>query len=425
MRRNSFHPDEHTFPLLLKLFSKSKDRDPMVLYPDIIKHGLDLDAFVRNSLISALANYGNLNLARQVFDESPHKEVVAWTAMIEGYVRNGDPEEGIRCFLTMRSLFDEMPTRNVISWSGLIAGFVQLNRYNEALLSFQEMLIDNVKPNPKTLTTVLTAIAQLGALEQGKWIHVYIDRNSLMNSFVATSMIDMYMKCGCINEAIFVFDNLPRKGLYTWTAMINGLAMNGESFSSLQLFSKMMISGIQPNKVTFLAVLGACAHGGLVNEGRKLFKMMKDECSLVPDVDHYGCMVDLLGRAGYLDEAMEVIKGMPMEPSSGVWGALLGGCVIHGNFEIGECVAEHLMKLGGGCYALVANVYSAKGKWDDAAGVRKVMKGKRVEKSAGVSWIEVDGEIREFVAFDVSHSCWEELCRVLETFRQSIHVLEL
>ncbi|CAN0911344.1 Pentatricopeptide repeat-containing protein At1g50270 [Linum grandiflorum] len=404
MRRNSFHPDEHTFPLLLKLFSKSKDRDPMVLYPDIIKHGLDLDAFVRNSLISALANYGNLNLARQVFDESPHKEVVAWTAMIEGYVRNGDPEEGIRCFLTMRSSTD---------------------RYNEALLSFQEMLIDNVKPNPKTLTTVLTAIAQLGALEQGKWIHVYIDRNSLMNSFVATSMIDMYMKCGCINEAIFVFDNLPRKGLYTWTAMINGLAMNGESFSSLQLFSKMMISGIQPNKVTFLAVLGACAHGGLVNEGRKLFKMMKDECSLVPDVDHYGCMVDLLGRAGYLDEAMEVIKGMPMEPSSGVWGALLGGCVIHGNFEIGECVAEHLMKLGGGCYALVANVYSAKGKWDDAAGVRKVMKGKRVEKSAGVSWIEVDGEIREFVAFDVSHSCWEELCRVLETFRQSIHVLEL
>ncbi|CAN0911337.1 Pentatricopeptide repeat-containing protein At1g50270 [Linum grandiflorum] len=404
MRRNSFHPDEHTFPLLLKLFSKSKDRDPMVLYPDIIKHGLDLDAFVRNSLISALANYGNLNLARQVFDESPHKEVVAWTAMIEGYMKCGHCNDA-------RQVFDEMPTRN--------------NRYNEALLSFQEMLIDNVKPNPKTLTTVLTAIAQLGALEQGKWIHVYIDRNSLMNSFVATSMIDMYMKCGCINEAIFVFDNLPRKGLYTWTAMINGLAMNGESFSSLQLFSKMMISGIQPNKVTFLAVLGACAHGGLVNEGRKLFKMMKDECSLVPDVDHYGCMVDLLGRAGYLDEAMEVIKGMPMEPSSGVWGALLGGCVIHGNFEIGECVAEHLMKLGGGCYALVANVYSAKGKWDDAAGVRKVMKGKRVEKSAGVSWIEVDGEIREFVAFDVSHSCWEELCRVLETFRQSIHVLEL
>ncbi|CAN1227977.1 Pentatricopeptide repeat-containing protein At1g50270 [Linum grandiflorum] len=389
MRRNSFHPDEHTFPLLLKPAGMASNVwIGRWIHGFYVESGrIQWDAFVGSGLVDMYMKCGHCNDARQVFDE--------------------------------------MPTRNVISWSGLIAGFVQLNRYNEALLSFQEMLIDNVKPNPKTLTTVLTAIAQLGALEQGKWVHVYIDRNSLMNSFVATSLIDMYMKCGCINEAHLVFDNLARKGLYTWTAMINGLAMNGKSLSSLEFFSKMMTSGIQPNKVTFLAVLGACAHGGLVNEGRKLFKMMKDECSLVPDVDHYGCMVDLLGRAGYLDEAMEVIKGMPMEPSLGVWGALLGGCVIHRNFEIGECVAEHLMKLGGGCYALVANVYSAKGKWDDAAGVRKVMNGKRVEKSAGVSWIEVDGEICEFVAFDVSHSCWEELCRVLETFRQSIHVLEL
>ncbi|CAN1297677.1 Pentatricopeptide repeat-containing protein At1g50270 [Linum perenne] len=387
MRRDCVHPDEHTFPLLLKLISKLKDQDPLVLYPEILKHGLDLDGFVRNSLISALANYGNLRFARQVFDESPQRDVVAWTAMIDGYVRN-------------------------------------LDRYNEALLAFRDMLMDGVKPNPKTLTSILTACAQLGALDQGKWVHGYIDRSSIeLNSIVGTALIDMYMKCGCVNEACFVFNKLPRKGLYTWTAMINGLAMNGNALGSLRLFSRMMSKGVQPNKVTFLSVLGACSHGGLVNEGRRLFKGMKDECNLDPDVDHYGCMVDLLGRAGYLDEAMELIEEMPMEPTFGVWGSLLNACVIYKNFELGEYIGKHLVKLQPdqcGGYSLLANMYSAQRMWDDAARVRKAMKGKRIDKSPGLSWIDMNSSISEFVASDTSHPDLEELYRMLGTFPQPV-----
>ncbi|CAN1297670.1 Pentatricopeptide repeat-containing protein At1g50270 [Linum perenne] len=380
MRRDCVHPDEHTFPLLLKLISKLKDQDPLVLYPEILKHGLDLDGFVRNSLISALANYGNLRFARQVFDESPQRDVVAWTAMIDGYVRNGSPEEGFRCFLMMRSTGD--------------------------------MLMDGVKPNPKTLTSILTACAQLGALDQGKWVHGYIDRSSIeLNSIVGTALIDMYMKCGCVNEACFVFNKLPRKGLYTWTAMINGLAMNGNALGSLRLFSRMMSKGVQPNKVTFLSVLGACSHGGL------------DECNLDPDVDHYGCMVDLLGRAGYLDEAMELIEEMPMEPTFGVWGSLLNACVIYKNFELGEYIGKHLVKLQPdqcGGYSLLANMYSAQRMWDDAARVRKAMKGKRIDKSPGLSWIDMNSSISEFVASDTSHPDLEELYRMLGTFPQPV-----
>ncbi|CAN1145038.1 Pentatricopeptide repeat-containing protein At1g50270 [Linum perenne] len=405
MRRDCVHPDEHTFPLLLKLISKLKDQDPLVLYPEILKHGLDLDGFVRNSLISALANYGNLRFARQVFDESPQRDVVAWTAMIDGYVRNGSPEEGFRCFVMMRLMdvkVDEFSVVSALAAAGTM-GDVWIGKWIHGF--FVES-------------------GRLGALDQGKWVHGYINRNSVeLNSIVGTALIDMYMKCGCVNEACFVFNKLLRKGLYTWTAMINGLAMNGNALGSLRLFSQMMSSGIQPNKVTFLSVLGACSHGGLVNEGRRLFKVMKDECNLDPDVDHYGCMVDLLGRAGYLDEAMELIEEMPMEPTFGVWGALLNACVIHKNFELGEYIGKHLVKLQPdhcGGYSLLANMFSAQQMWEDAARVRKAMKGKRIDKSPGLSWIEVNGSINEFVASDTSHPDLEELYRMLGTFSQPV-----
>ncbi|CAI0431933.1 unnamed protein product [Linum tenue] len=401
--------------------------------------------------------------------------------MIDGYVRNGSPGEGLECFLLMRSMgvkadevtvvsalsaagslcyawigkwlhgfyvesgrvrwdvfvgsalvdmymkcghsddarqvFDEMPTRNVVSWSCLVAGYVQLGRCKEALLIFQDMLTDNLRPNSKTLTSVLTACAQLGALDQGKWVHAYIDRNLIeLNSILGTALIDMYVKCGCINEACFVFDKLPSKGLYTWTAMINGLAMNGDALGSLSFFSRMMCSGVQPNKVTFLGALSACSHGGLVEEGRKLFDEMRDKYHLDPDVDHYGCMVDLLGRAGYLEEAVKLIEEMPMEPSPSIWGALLGACVIHKNLELGEYIGNQLVNLQpdhSGWYSLLANVHLEHRKWDKAASVRKSMKMKGIDKIPGVSWIEVNGLIRDFVTSE-SLSDWE-LCEMMDS----------
>ncbi|KAL5733600.1 hypothetical protein ACOSQ2_033292 [Xanthoceras sorbifolium] len=472
MHRNGVVPDKHTFPLLLKAFSKSRNQNPCQFYAHIVKYGFDSDDFVRNSLISAFSNCGYVNLARQLLDDSTHKDFVAWTAMIDGYVKNGCAVDGLRCFMDMRSvsvridavtvlsvlvaagmvgdvwfgrwvhgfyvvrgrvrfdvyvgsvlidmyskfgfcddarkIFNEMPSRNVVSWTTLIAGYVQCNRFKDALHVFKDMLTGHVKPNQSTLTSVLTACAQVGAFDQGMWIHGYIDRLKLdMNLILGTALIDMYSKCGCIEEALMVFEQLPKKDVYPWTAMINGLAMHGDVLSCLNFFSSMLRSGVQPNEVTFIGVLSACAHGGLVDEGCKLFKSMRDDHKLEPNVDHYGCMVDLLGRAGYLEEARKLIECMPMEPSPGVWGALFAACMIHNAFELGEYIGNHLIKLQpnhSGRYALLANLYSKCKRWDGGAQVRQLMKRKGVDKTPGCSWIQVNGVVSEFISHDTSHS---------------------
>ncbi|XP_015573436.2 pentatricopeptide repeat-containing protein At1g50270 [Ricinus communis] len=490
MRRIGILPDNQTYNLLLKSYPQLENRKPFDIYAHIVKYGLDFDNSVTNSLITAFSNCGCVQFAHQVLDESPHRNLVTWTAMIDGYVRNGFPVDGIKCFKKMRSmgvkideitvvsvlcaagmagdvwfgrwvhgfyvesgrvkwdvyigsslldmyckcgycddackLFNEMPVKNIVCWSALIAGYVQCNRFKDALLLFQDMLLTDVRPNQCTLSSVLTASAQLGALDRGRWVHDYIDRNSLeMNSILGTALIDMYAKCGCISEAYVVFNKLHIKNVYTWTAMINGLAMHGDALSSLNLFSHMISNGVQPNGVTFVGILNACAHGGLVHIGRGLFDMMKHMYNLEPNVDHYGCMVDLLGRAGYLEDAIKLIEDMPVKPTPGVWGALFGACMIHKAFNLGEYVGNLLIRLQpshSGRYALLANMYSEYGKWDAAAHVRKIMKGKGIEKKPGHSWIEVNGLVRKFIAFDGSHS---ESCDLYDMLNNIMDQLKL
>ncbi|KAJ4959976.1 hypothetical protein NE237_019886 [Protea cynaroides] len=482
MRGEGVVPDIHTYPLLLKAFSKSKNQNPNQIHGQVVKFGLDCDRFVQNSLISSYANGGFLNFACQMFGEVPDRDSIAWTAMIDGFFKNNRAKEGIEFFMKMRSegikvdevtivsvlcavrmvgdvwfgrwihgfyiesrrinwdvyvgsalvdmyakcgccddarkVFDEMPKRNVVSWSSLIAGYVQCNRFKDALFVFQDMLLQHVKPNQATLASVVSACAQLGALDQGRWIHSYIDKNNVeMNLTLGTSLVDMYAKCGCIDEAFAMFEKLPHKDVYPWTAMINGLAMHGHALSSLKLFSCMLMDGVQPNAVTFIGILCACSHGGLIDEGYRHFCSMSQVYGIEPNVDHYGCMVDLLGRAGHLEEALEFIKNMPLQPSPGVWGALFGACMIHKDYYLGECIGKHLIELQpdhSGRYALLANLYSICHKWDEAAYVRMQMKGKGVEKKPGYSWIEVNGEIHEFIAFDKSHSQSKNLYRMLD-----------
>ncbi|XVF43537.1 hypothetical protein PTKIN_Ptkin02bG0047500 [Pterospermum kingtungense] len=475
MRRKGVTPSKHTFPSLLKSFSNS-NQNPFQLLPHIHKFGLNSDPFVRNSLISALFSSGEVGLARQVFDESVKTDEVSWTALINGYLKTGCFAEGLKCFNEMRlkgvevngmtvvsvlsaagkmgniwlgrsihgffmetgrvkwdvfigsalvdmyskcgccddarQYFDEMPSKNVVSWSALIAGYVQCNRFKEAFVVFQDMLMENVKPSEFTFTSVLAACAEIGALVQGRWVHGYIDRYKLeMNAAVGTALINMYTKCGCLTEAFKVFKKLSRKNVYAWTAMINGFTIHGDAIGCLNLFWEMLSSGIHPNEVTFLGVLNACSHGGLVDEGRELFDMMKQRYHLAPNVDHYSCMVDLLGRAGYLEEARKLIEDMPIEPTAGVWAALFGACMIHKAFDLGEHIGKHLIRLQpnhSGRYALLANLYSRCQKWDSAAQIRKLMKDKGVKKIPGCSWIEVNGAVHEFIAFNTSHS--ESIC---------------
>ncbi|KAK4261952.1 hypothetical protein QN277_004880 [Acacia crassicarpa] len=485
MLQTGVHPDKHTFPSLLKTFSKSNIQDPLLLYAQILKFGLHLDLFVRNALIFAFANSGFMECAYRVFDESSLQDVVTWTALIDGHVKNDCPGEALRCFVKMRSkgtagidgvvvvsilraaalsgddyfgrwihgfyivggrvqmdsyicsaltdmyikcgncddarkVFDEMPHRNVVSWTVLINGYVQFKRYKDALLVFQDMLSHNIEANEFTLTAALHACAHIGGLEQGRLIHQYIDRNKLsQSSALSTALVDMYAKCGCIDQALLLFEKLPAKvkDVYTWTAIINGLAVHGNALRSLELFSRMLRSGVQPNEVTFIAILSACSHGGLVDEGKRFFEMMRHDYDMEPNMDHYGCMVDLLGRAGYLEDAKRMIDEMPMKPNAGVVGALLGACMIHKDFKLGEHLGNYLINLRpnhGGAYALLANFYSMFRNWEAVAQVRKLMKGKGVEKTSGCSWIQVNGLIHEFKAFDHSHKESSSVCSILE-----------
>ncbi|KHN39903.1 Pentatricopeptide repeat-containing protein [Glycine soja] len=459
LRQKGVQPDKHTFPLLLKTFSKSIAQNPFMIYAQIFKLGFDLDLFIGNALIPAFANSGFVESARQVFDESPFQDTVAWTALINGYVKNDCPGEALKCFVKMRlrdrsvdavtvasilraaalvgdadfgrwvhgfyveagrvqldgyvfsalmdmyfkcghcedacKVFNELPHRDVVCWTVLVAGYVQSNKFQDALRAFWDMLSDNVAPNDFTLSSVLSACAQMGALDQGRLVHQYIECNKInMNVTLGTALVDMYAKCGSIDEALRVFENMPVKNVYTWTVIINGLAVHGDALGALNIFCCMLKSGIQPNEVTFVGVLAACSHGGFVEEGKRLFELMKHAYHLKPEMDHYGCMVDMLGRAGYLEDAKQIIDNMPMKPSPGVLGALFGACLVHKAFEMGEHIGNLLVNQQpnhSGSYALLANLYKMCQNWEAAAQVRKLMKGLRVVKAPGYSRIEVDG----------------------------------
>ncbi|XP_073011575.1 pentatricopeptide repeat-containing protein At1g50270-like [Typha latifolia] len=475
-------PNEHTYPVVLKALSKSEKRNSNQIHAQILKLGFDKDAFVQNSLVSIYAKSGDLGSAREMFDASCHRDLVSWTAMIHGYVENKQEMEGLTLFAKMRSagfevdevvivsvlkgaglvanvwlgrcihgfyvecgrvkwdvyvgsalidmygkcghcddarkIFEKMPCRNVVSWSALIAGYEQCGLFRDTLSAFQDMLSEGMKPNLVTFTSVLTACAQLGALDQGRWIHGYIDRNKLkLNPIVGTALVDMYAKCGCVDDAFRIFHKLPQKDVYPWTALINGLAMHGRGLECLDLFSLMLKERVRPNDVTFLSVLCACSHCGLVDQGRSYFYNMFNDYGIKPKLEHYGCMVDLLGRAGRLEEALSIVESMPMEPSGAVWGALLGACMIHKDFILGERIGRHLIKIQphhSGRYAILANNYSLSGKWEEAAHVRKTMKGNKVEKTSGCSWIEVDGFVHEFIALDESHSQFKVVYETLD-----------
>jgi len=275
-----------------------------------------------------------------------------------------------------------------------------------------------LKPDDVTLVGVLNSCANLGVLELGKWVHAYIDKNWIKaDGYIGNALVDMYAKCGSIDQAFRVFQGMKNRDVYSYTAIIVGLAMHGEAEKALSIFSKMPSVGIEPDEVTFIGVLSACSHAGLVAEGQKYFEEMSRVYNLIPQTEHYGCMVDLLGRAGLINEAEEFIKNMPIEPDAFVWGALLGACRIHGKVELGESVMRKLLEVEperDGAYILMSNIYSSSNKWRDALKLRKAMKGKNMKKTPGCSSIELDGVVHEFRKGDKSHPKSKEIYKLLE-----------
>ncbi|KAF9623804.1 hypothetical protein IFM89_005389 [Coptis chinensis] len=352
------------------------------------------------------AELGFLGLARRVFLEVNGPDLVAQNTMLSACAKSGEVDFA-------RSLFDRMPERDCVTWSAMISGYAQCGESREALSLFHCMQMEGVKVNEATMVSVLSACSHLGALDQGRWTHGYIERNNIcMSVTLGSALIDMYAKCGDMGKAMEVFLGMREWNVYTWSAVMGGLAMNGAGKECLELFSRMKEYGVQPNEVTFVSVLRGCSVVGLVEEGRKHFDSIKQVYGLEPKLEHYGCMVDLYGRAGRLDDAFEFIKNMPMKPHAGAWGALLSACKIYGNMKLGELASRNLVELeakNDGAYVLLSNIYADSRDWDRVTNVRELMKNKGVKKIPACSVMEVGGEVHEFFVGDKSHPRYGEI----------------
>ncbi|KAF4353322.1 hypothetical protein G4B88_015276 [Cannabis sativa] len=362
-----------------------------------------------NSLIGGYVQCSEMEKAFEVFEKMPKKDVVSWTTMISGFFSEGLTEKAVQ-------LFGMMPIKDTVSWTAIISGFVNNEGYEEAFRWFTEMLGNAIKLTPITLSCMLSASAGLATLNQGLQIHaLVIKMNMDFDLRIQNSLVSMYMKCGSFPDAWQVFMNIDSPNTVSFNSMISGLAQNGLAKEALNLFSKMQNKGCKPNQVTFLGVLSACVHVGLVEDGWKYFKLMKSLYNIEAVADHYACMVDLLGRAGLIDEAMELIHSMPFEPHPGVWGALLGASMTHLRLDLAEVAAQRLIELepdNATPYVVMSNLCFVSGK-KDGEQLRMSKRLKRIKKSPGCSWIMVKDKVHLFLAGDQSHMEIEHIKAVL------------
>ncbi|XP_043720147.1 pentatricopeptide repeat-containing protein At1g20230-like [Telopea speciosissima] len=484
--------------------------------------GLDSDVLVSNSLVDFYAKCRALEVARKKFNRIKQKDVVSWNAMLAGYALRGFREEAVELLKEMESqgiepdivtwnglitgytqfgdgktaleffykmyetgiypnittisgalaacahvkelrlgkeihsfvmrnefemstgvgsalismysgcdqlelacsVFNELTTRDVVIWNAIIAACAQKGQGISALNMLRDMQLRNVEPNMVTMVSVLPACARLAALRQGKEIHQFIIRHELdACNFIWNALIDMYCRCGSIKTARRVFDMMPQRDLVSWNVMIAGYGMHGFGMDAVNLFRHLRVTGLKPNHYTFTNLLSACSHSGLIDEGWEYFEMMKSEYSLEPAVEQYACIVDLLARAGQFDETMTFIKEMPLEPNSAVWGSLLGACRIHCNPELAEYAAGFLLELepqNSGNYILLANIYSAAGRWEDAARIRRLMRERGVTKPPGCSWIEVKHRVHSFIVGDTTHPLMDVILAKMDSLYAEI-----
>ncbi|XP_028797023.1 pentatricopeptide repeat-containing protein At5g66520-like [Neltuma alba] len=411
--------DSFSLSLVLQACGRLMDCDNGVM---IHSHGVKLgfchDLYVQTALIEMYAKCGFTECAAKILDFMEEPDLVSYNVLLSEYVKLGEIQKA-------HELFDRMPRRDLVSWNTIIHGCASLGdawaseklfdiasseqrqQSNQALKLFHDMQLANVAPDKITLISVLNACGNVGALGMGKMIHEYIERNRIgIDMKLGTSLLDMYAKCGDIDSSVRIFEGLKEKDIFTWSVMIMGFSNHGLGHLALEYFTKMLAEEIEPNDVTFIGVLSACSHIGLVETGWMYFKSMTSVYRIDPKIEHYGCMVDILGRAGRLQEAMEIIKTMPLSPDAIVWRAFLGACKIHKNVELAEEATANLLELEphvDGNYVLLSNIYSQAMKWDKVTNLRKMMKNANVQKIPGTSSIEVDNAVHEFVSGDKSH----------------------
>uniref|UniRef100_A0A1D1Y4J7 Pentatricopeptide repeat-containing protein At3g29230 n=1 Tax=Anthurium amnicola TaxID=1678845 RepID=A0A1D1Y4J7_9ARAE len=487
MQRSGVLPDNFTYPFLLRACCSGQAALAQVemIHAHVVKMGFLGDVFVPNSLldsysrccagggivsakklfdamphrdvvswntmITALVRAGELEQARKLFDVMPERDTVSWNAVLGGYAKAGEAEEAFELFKRMpernvvswstvisacckkgdmdmaRLLFDKMPVKNLVPWTIMISAYAERGLAKEASVLFEQMEEAGLKADGPAILSILSACAESGLLGLGEKIQAYITRVKMRCSTqVCNALLDMYAKCGDLNRAWRIFDNMAKRDLVSWNSMVQGLAAHGHGEEALDLFSRMKgEEGIVPDGVTFFGVLGACTHAGRVGEGRRYFSAMEKDYGVIPQIEHYGCMVDLLGRSGKLVEAFRFIKNMPFEPNAIIWGTLLSACRIHNNIGLAEQVVEQLIRLepsDAGNFAILSNIYAAAGRWDVMAKVRAQMKGIGVQKPSGSSSIEVDDVVHEFTVGDRSHPQSNRILKMLDRLGSHLRI---
>ncbi|PIA34303.1 hypothetical protein AQUCO_03800118v1 [Aquilegia coerulea] len=389
------------------------------------------------SLLSACATLGALLVGKETHAHAIRclmnnrndrgEDLTLNNALIDMYAKCGNVSDARIIFQSL-----SLKEMNVVSWTVMIGGCAQFGDANEAMGLFSQMLHGTTRPNAYTISCALMACSRLGALRSGKEIHAYVMRNCNGNGFesvmlyVANCLIDMYSKCGNVDAAQIVFDNILNKNDVSWTALMTGYGMHGRGEEALQVFDGMQKAGLVPDEITFLVVLYACSHSGMVERGIKYFNTMQRDYGVAPMSKHYACMVDLLGRAGRLDEVVELIKGMPMKASPIVWVSLLSACRIYANVELGEYAAERLLELDSkydGTYTLLSNIYANAGRWKDVSRIRLLMRKMGIKKRPGCSWVQGEKGTASFFVGDRSHPQSEQIYELLADLIQRITII--
>ncbi|KAL4295730.1 hypothetical protein GQ457_12G022900 [Hibiscus cannabinus] len=456
MNRDGFEPTEYTLVSALNACSRLSDlRKGKQIHGRVYVGCLGRNVFVSNALIDMYAKCGDIYRARWLFDRTDNKNVVSWNSLIAGYLKNGQPKKCIDLFQEMQvagfkpddvtvsnvlggyfqsglveeasKVFSMIKKKDKVSWTTMIAGYVQNGKEEDALNLFCEMLAEGVKPDGFTFSSVISSCARLAYLCNGQVVHGKAILSGVDNDLlVSSALVDMYCKCGITKDASVVFDTMPSRNVVSWNAMIRGYAQNGQDLEALALYEKLLQEKLKPDNITFVAVLSACNHAGLIEEGRGYFDSISKRHALVPTLDHYACMINLLGRSGCMREAMDLVKNMPHEPNSLIWSTLLSVCAMKDDIEYAEMAAKRLFELeplNAGPYIMLSNMYATRGRWEDVASVRSLMKSKNVKKFAAYSWIEIDNEVHKFVAEDATHPqtelIYEGLSRLIKKLQEA------
>ncbi|XP_021731813.1 pentatricopeptide repeat-containing protein At5g50990-like [Chenopodium quinoa] len=390
--------------------TSSDSKAVLETHAKIVKLGFGMDYSLVSHLLLTYINCGKLDFARHLLDETPcwKVDLITGNIMISRFMKNGDVEAAKRVFFNM-------PLKDVVSWNSLIGGCVKNSRLEEALRMFKDMCLLGIEPDEFTFSSVIAGCARLGALDHALWIHnLLIEKKIALNDILLSAIIDMYAKCGKIEIAKEFFDGCRSSSVSVWNSMITGLAVHGLATDAISVFFRLEEEKIYPDSITFLGILVACSHCGLVELGKKYFDMMNRKFSIEPELEHYGTMVDILGRAGQLDEAYATIRAMPMQPDVVIWKALLSACRTYRNAPLGEIAIRNISSLDGGDYVMLSNTYCSLNKWSSSANMREEMKREGIHKDHGKSWIELAGIIHQFKARNQAHPEMEAIYKIMK-----------